>query len=503
MNPPNPSPLLAEAHLPEGWAVVTLDEIGRLHCGQSPATAQVNTTGKGTPYVTGPEQWNGKVLHVHKFTTDPRRIAPDGCIFITVKGAGVGTLFPGVKAAIGRDVYAFEPNEQLVREFVLRALELTISEIKARATGDIPGLSKDHILTHVIGLPPLIEQKRIVGKIEQLRVYVNASRERLARIPAILKRFRQAVLAAGCSGRLTAEWRESQHSEEQSAALLDEIRIEVFSGKKGSRQTRPVHLDDAPFSVPRSWSWVSTSDVCTAITDGDHQPPPKADRGIPFVVISNVSSGVLDLSETMFVPESYYEGLSKERRPIRGDILYSVTGSYGIPVLVDTDAKFCFQRHIALLRPHERISSKFLWIAMSSPFVYRQSSSVATGIAQMTVPLSGLRALRIPVPPSCEQREIVRRVEALFKVADAIEKRVADANEHVEKLTRAILAKAFRGELVPTEAELARREGRTYETAAELLARIEAAKQQRDLTKPPRARRSQAIRGRSVRRQEA
>jgi type I restriction enzyme S subunit len=78
------------------------------------------------------------------------------------------------------------------------------------------------------------------------------------------------------------------------------------------------------------------------------------------------------------------------------------------------------------------------------------------------------------LPPLAEQLEIVRRVEALFKLADAIEKRVASATARAEKLTQAILAKAFRGELVPTEAELARQEGREYEPASKLLERIRA-----------------------------
>jgi type I restriction enzyme S subunit len=73
-----------------------------------------------------------------------------------------------------------------------------------------------------------------------------------------------------------------------------------------------------------------------------------------------------------------------------------------------------------------------------------------------------------------EQREIVRRVDALFSLADALERRAAAATAHTDRLTQAILAKAFRGELVPTEAELARREGRPYESAVELLARIQA-----------------------------
>src|ERR1700674_1142262 len=86
--------------MPEGWAEATLEDVGYLYCGQSPATQFVNTQRVGTPYITGPDQWNGSELHVDKWTSDPRRIVPEGCIFVTVKGAGVGTIFPGVPGAI-------------------------------------------------------------------------------------------------------------------------------------------------------------------------------------------------------------------------------------------------------------------------------------------------------------------------------------------------------------------------------------------------------------------
>jgi type I restriction enzyme S subunit len=79
--------------------------------------------------------------------------------------------------------------------------------------------------------------------------------------------------------------------------------------------------------------------------------------------------------------------------------------------------------------------------------------------------------------PLAEQEEIVRRVEALFGLAAAIERRVAAASGRAERLTQAVLAQVFRGELVPTEAELARRAGRGYEPAAALLARIREARQ--------------------------
>jgi hypothetical protein len=139
----------------------------------------VNTTRIGTPYITGPDQWDGDELHVDKWTTDPRRTVPDGCVFVTVKGAGVGTIFPGVPGAIGRDIYAFKPAAEVHDSFVRRALEFTVSEIKRNAAGDIPGLSKDHLLKHAVKLPPREEQKRIIAAIDNLFVLSKSARDHL------------------------------------------------------------------------------------------------------------------------------------------------------------------------------------------------------------------------------------------------------------------------------------------------------------------------------------
>lgn len=110
------------------------------------------------------------------------------------------------------------------------------------------------------------------------------------------------------------------------------------------------------------------ADVCESIADGDHMPPPKADDGIPFITISNITEqNKIDFSNTMFVPSSYYDALADKRKPHSGDILYTVVGSYGIPVCIEQDTKFVFQRHIAILRPRsEVIKARYMFHAMQS-----------------------------------------------------------------------------------------------------------------------------------------
>jgi type I restriction enzyme S subunit len=108
------------------------------------------------------------------------------------------------------------------------------------------------------------------------------------------------------------------------------------------------------------------------------------------------------------------------------------------------------------------------------PAVLAQVQSEIQGVTRPGINGAILKGINIPLPPITEQHGIVRRVETLFNLADNIEKRVSAASLRAEKLTHAILAKAFRAELVPTEAELGRREGHSYESASELLARIKA-----------------------------
>ena len=97
--------------------------------------------------------------------------------------------------------------------------------------------------------------------------------------------------------------------------------------------------------------WCKLEDYVCSVTDGDHQAPPKVSNGVPFLVISNVTNEIIDFSNTRYVPQVYYDAIQSDRKPKRGDILFTVTGSYGIVVKVNTDKQFCFQRHIGLIKP--------------------------------------------------------------------------------------------------------------------------------------------------------
>ena len=165
--------------------------------------------------------------------------------------------------------------------------------------------------------------------------------------------------------------------------------------------------------VSPDWEEKRLSEITECVSDGDHQAPPKSDEGIPFVTISNIDQdNRLDFTKTFFVPQAYFDQLGPTRRPQKNDTLYSVTGSFGIPVFVDTNKDFCFQRHIALIRPAPAVDAKYLYLFMSSPLAFQQAEKTATGVAQKTVALGSLRNFLIPLPNLETQRAIVAEIEA-------------------------------------------------------------------------------------------
>ena len=228
---------------------------------------------------------------------------------------------------------------------------------------------------------------------------------------------------------------------------------------------------EIPFDIPNGWEWCRLTRLTQFITDGDHQAPPKTDRGIPFVVISDISKGQNEICTTRFVPQSYFDSLPQERKPQKGDILFSVTGSYGIAIENNFDSIFCFQRHIALIRP--QTWGKYLCLVLQSDFVKTQCDETATGMAQKTVGLESLRNFLIPVPPLTEQYRIVVKLNSIFPLVEKYnsyqEQAQACNSTIINLLKKSILQEAIQGKLVPQIES----EG----TAEDLLVEIRAEKQ--------------------------
>lgn len=177
-------------------------------------------------------------------------------------------------------------------------------------------------------------------------------------------------------------------------------------------------------------------DCCLSISDGDHLPPPKTDSGIPFITISNIdSTNHIDFGNTLFVPIEYYEKLDDIRKARPNDIIYSVVGSFGKPVLIKDDRKFVFQRHIAILRPNsEIVDSRFLYYVMLSRDFYMQADTVAIGAAQRTISLSSLRNMKVELPPLPIQHRIATILSRYDTLIENYQKQIELLEEAAQRL---------------------------------------------------------------------
>lgn len=302
--------------------------------------------------------------------------------------------------------------------------EMMMSQVRGNSGGTtVATLTMVRMVEYMLPIPPLAEQKRIVAKIEELLPYIDRYEQAWSHLEDFNRRFpvdmQKSILQMAIQGKLVEQRPEEGTGEELYQQIQQEKQRLIKAGTIKKEKPLPeITEDEIPFDIPEGWKWVRLLDLCKSITDGDHQAPPQTNTGVPFLVISDVSSGDIDFSNTRHVPQEYFNTLAPERIPERGDMLFTVTGSYGIPVKVETDQSFCFQRHMALMKL--MLDWDYVYYLMLSPIVKSQCDSVATGTAQKTVGLKSLRSLIVPLPPLAEQKRIVAKLEEILPLYDRL-----------------------------------------------------------------------------------
>jgi type I restriction enzyme S subunit len=474
--------------LPQGWVDITLQQAGAWRSGGTPSRRRPEFFGKGIRWVKSGDLPDGPILKTEEEITQDglqnssAKLMPTGTISMALYGATIGKLgimtFP---AATNQACTNVIPDNRLVESNYLFYYLLSERRnfIEQGQGGAQPNISQEIVRTHPFRLAPLAEQRRIVAKVEKLFGQVDSCQHRLAKIPALLKRFRQSVLAAACSGRLTADWREENLSPTAAAELLAKIEQERkrAAGKLGSNRRDPVQIDvsDLP-DLPEHWRWATLDQIVEEgrpIIYGIIKPGPHDPKGVPYVRVFEMKDGMIaPLSE---LRRASPERASKFRRATlkAGDLLISKDGTIGRVAIVPTELEGGnITQHLVRASVHSFLSREFVACAIRSQHSQNWLVGEKKGVALQGVNVEDFRRLPLPIPPRPEQQEIVRRVATLFALADRIEARFAEGRKRVDSITQAILAKAFRGELVPTEFELAKAEGRSFESAEELLERI-------------------------------
>ncbi len=407
--------------LPNGWEHAPIGSLCTLNNGRAfkPSEWQV----RGIPIVRIQNLNNPSAPYNHFLGEYDARYHLRGGELLFAWSGTPGTSFGahvwrGGEAVLNQHIFRVDFDEGMLdKRYFQHAINQKLNELIGVAHG---GVGLRHVTkgkfeqTHV-AVPPLNEQKRIADKLDAVLARVDACRERLDRVPDILKRFRQAVLAAAVSGDVTEEWRERGGI---SKAWLESDVQSVSQVGTGSTPLR----SNASFYADQGTPWITS-----------------AATSRPFV-----------LSATQFVTDAAVQAHRLKTYPI-GTLLVAM---YGEGKTRGQISELCIEATInqacAAIVVDEAITLRaFLKLVLQAN--YLEMRELAEGGNQPNLNLSKIKEFPVLLPSLDEQHEIVRRVESLFAYVDRLEARYAAARAQVERLTPALLARAFRGELVPQD----------------------------------------------------
>ena len=462
--------------VPEGWLSIRLDQL------IEPSKEKVDPRklAPDTPYLSLEhiESGTGEILD--------RGIAADVRSAKSVFAAGdvlFGRLRPYLnKVAVpdfagvcSTDILVFA-DDSVVDPLYLRWFLSQATVIKYAshyATGDLPRIKFDRLGEIDFLLPPRAEQKRIVRRAKELFERSAAARDRIARGLQLIRQARSSVLEAGARGRLTERWREENQEIPSAESLIAAIRARREKRTRKS-QPEPASPPQDLAELPESWRWSRVSDVATVKLGGT---PSRKENSFWGGKVTWVSSGevancrISDTNEQ--ITQAGLDGSSAKLYP-SGSVLIAMIGdgkTRGQSAILDIQAA-TNQNVAGLVFEDGGMNPEFVWRWALSQ--YAQTRAGGRGGAQAALNKQKVGELWIPVPPSEEQEEIVRRVDELLGRTDQVSARISASARLSDRTTQEVLRKAFRGQLVPTEAELAAAEGRPYESAEELLRRTES-----------------------------
>ena len=309
------------------------------------------------------------------------------------------------------------------------------------------------------------------------------------------KQLKNSILQWAIQGKLVPQ----DPNDEPASVLLDKIRQEkerlikekkikrdknasiIYRGEDNSYYEKMLATGEVkcidekiPFEIPKGWEWCRFSSLYLSLTDGTHSTPKYTLSGIPFISVKDMSSGVIDFSNTKYISKEEHQKLSDRCHPQKGDLLLSKVGTTGIPAMVTTDREFSLFVSVALIKLIQcDINREFLVFMIQSPLVQEQAKENTRGVGNKNWVLSAVSKTLMVVPPLEEQGRIKNRLNLILSYVERYSSSqdkldLLNANI-VTDLKKSILQEAIQGKLVPQIAE----EG----TAQELLEQIKAEKQ--------------------------
>lgn len=488
--------------LPEGWTVSSIGDLSQyIQRGKSPKYAQFS----GLPVVNqrcirwyGIQNQHLKYVHEDQISAwgDDRYIHKGDILW---NSTGTGTIG---RACLVREEHLDPPKVVDSHVTIVRPLKHIIEpeylfawirspevqqKIEDLATGTTNQieLSRASISSTLIPVAPLNEQRRIAAKLSTTLDAVEACGQRLDGVVAILKRFRQAVLAAATTGELTRDWRNKNPDSIDASGLARYLKInhQNAGGHRAGNAAPPtegVH-DLREQEFPHEWQLVCLRDIVKPerpITYGILKPGPELNHGIPYVRVADYPGNRLSLDGIRKTSPEIDE-LYKRSRLEQGDLLLSIRGTVGRLISIPAELIGAnITQDSARLSIQELVDSFYVKTALQSEILQSRMRRAIKGVAVRGINIGDVRALQIPLPSIEEQEEISRRVKELLCLAEQLEAKLSAARKAADQITPALLTKAFQGELVLQDPN--------DQPVTELMAKLKAQQSNAAAASPPK-----------------
>lgn len=434
--------------LPEGWEWTTVGSIFTINYGKGLVKSKRDKQGKYGVYGSGGEV--GK--HSTAITDGPTLI-------IGRKGTVGEVTFSGEKCWPIDTTYFIDtfPEEMPIQYWYHQLKHLQLGQ-QDKSTA-IPGLNRDDIYDTIIPLAPLNEQRRIVAKLETLLPQVNSAKEHLAKVPPLMKQFRQSLLNAACTGKLTQEWRKGHPDVEPASELLKRIRKERIkryeeeckrAKKEGRRAPKkpcnlePQEIDNSELpELPERWVCASLGSIIEASKEKQSPPFNNSTKYIGLEHIEKESSklsGIGKGSDVRSTKSVFHSG----------DVLYGKLRPYLNKTYIAGFDGIC-STDIIVYRKNQYIESEYLMGLLSSHYVVSYANQNMEGVQHPRISIGKLAELPVPLPPLIEQRQIIQVMNEIITSSSHVKKSYDCAIHSSQYVSHSILNKAFRGGLVPQD----------------------------------------------------
>lgn len=415
--------------IPNYWITAKFTEILDVQGGTQPPKSEfIDTPKDGYVRLLQIRDFGNKPVPTYIPDTQKLKKCEKHDLLIGRYGASLGRICFGMEGAYNVALAKVQKTNLLNSKFLKAYLESELFQapLSLLSRSAQNGFNKEDLSTFDFFLPPLAEQKIIADKLDTLLAQVATTKARLERIPQILKRFRQSVLAAAVSGKLTEKWR-------GTPAV--------------SFQQPPLTIGRDKEEVPSGWEWQNLVDL--AKLESGHTPrksrPDYWENGdIPWISLQDIrqAHGRI-IKNTKFMPNMKGIENSSARLLPQGTVCFSRDISVGFTTIMGRE--MATTQHFVNWICYPKLNNHYLMYAFMAAKDHLTISGQGTTVKTIYMP--ACKQFRLITPPLKEQTEIVRRVEQLFAYADSIEQQVQTALARVNNLTQSILAKAFSGEL--------------------------------------------------------